>query len=127
MPTTKKNRHCLYCDEEIKGRADKKYCNDACRNGYNNDLKHHDKVNLVRNINNILMKNRRILKDTLKTAPTGEKIILHKDKLTQLGFSFRYITNIYTTKRDHVYYYCYDHGYMILDNDRYLIVKRNDE
>ena len=27
---------CLECGEKIIGRSDKKFCNDACRNSYNN-------------------------------------------------------------------------------------------
>jgi len=53
-------RRCLDCQEPLKGRADKKFCNDLCRNNYNNRLKS-ESNNLVRRINGILRKNRNIL------------------------------------------------------------------
>jgi len=53
-------KQCLECDNEIKGRIDKKFCSDYCRNAYNNKL-NKDSNNLVRNTNNRLRKNYRIL------------------------------------------------------------------
>ncbi|MEP7376014.1 MAG: hypothetical protein ABI675_21640 [Chitinophagaceae bacterium] len=120
------DKPCLSCGKNVKGRADKKFCDDACRNSYNNELKFKNNINYIRNINNALLKNRRVLKNILEATPE-EKITLHKDKLTRLGFNFRYITHTYTTKRAHTYFFCYDYGYMPLENDRYLIVKRKEE
>ena len=55
-------KNCPECGNIILGRIDKKFCSDMCRNNYNNKLKAVD-VNYVRNINNILKKNRRILEE----------------------------------------------------------------
>lgn len=41
--------------EKINGRADKKYCDDFCRNSYNNHLKGQIN-NVIRNVNNALLK-----------------------------------------------------------------------
>jgi predicted nucleic acid-binding Zn ribbon protein len=115
---------CLACDKPIKGRSDKKFCDDSCRNNYNNELKSISN-NQMRNVNNALGKNRRILEELL---PEGKEIVkTTKEKLLQKGFLFKYITNIYTTKEGKVYYYCYDYGYLPLDNDWYLIVRRKEE
>lgn len=114
---------CLACSKPIKGRTDKKFCDDYCRNNYNNQLKS-GTTNLVRNINNALGKNRRILEnffgkeDMIKTT---------KDKLLEKGFQFKYITNTYTNKKGNVYFFCYDIGYLPLENDWYLLVKRKEE
>lgn len=115
---------CLSCGAAVKGRADKKFCNDYCRNEYNNTLKS-DKTNLVRNINNALGKNRRILESLLGA---GEEMIkVHADKLLSKGFQYKYITHTYTNKKGNVYFFCYDLGYLPLENDWYLIVKRKEE
>src|SRR5688572_15010095 len=113
------NKTCLDCGEIIKGRADKKFCSDQCRNNYNNQL-NSDSNNYVRNVNNILRKNRRILAE----LNPEEKSKTHKDKLIQKGFDFNYYTNTYTTKKGTVYYFCYEHGYLPLENDFYFLVKR---
>jgi len=115
---------CLSCGSTVKGRADKKFCNDYCRNEYNNTLKS-DKTNLVRNINNALGKNRRTLEYLLAAGEEMSKV--HGDKLLAKGFQFKYITHTYTNKKGNVYFFCYDMGYLPLDNDWYLIVKRKEE
>ena len=53
-------RKCLECGDKIAGRVDKKFCSDYFRNAYNTKL-NKDSKNLVRNINNRLRKNYRIL------------------------------------------------------------------
>lgn len=76
----------------------------------------------MRNINNALLKNRKVLESIL---PEGEETAkANKDKLQRLGFQFKYLTHIYTTKTGKTYYYCYDYGYLPLDNDWFLIVKK---
>lgn len=115
---------CLACDKPLKGRTDKKFCGDYCRNSYNNQLKA-AKNNLVRNINNALGKNRRILESFFN--PKEDIAKTHKDKLLQKGFQFKYMTHTYTNKKGNVYFFCYDLGYMPLDNDWYLLVKRKEE
>lgn len=114
---------CLYCDKTLNGRADKKFCNDYCRNAYNNQLK---SVNssVVRNINNSLIKNRRILETTLGEEKT---VNVSKDKLLQQGFSFKYFTHHYTNHKGNVYAFCYEYGYLPLEHDWFLIVKRKEE
>jgi len=115
-----KDRSCLECGTEIVGRIDKKFCNDYCRNGYNNNV-NKDSKNLLRNINNRLRKNYRILEgfklNDGKTKTTRTRLI---DK----GFDFDFITNLYTTKKGTVYYFVYDLGYLPLENEYYMIVKR---
>nr|WP_298792219.1 hypothetical protein [uncultured Allomuricauda sp.] len=113
-------KSCLECGEKLIGRVDKKYCSDHCRNAYNNKL-NKDSKNLVRNINNRLRKNYRVLGSfTLKDGKTTTT----KMRLIDRGFDFEYITNVYTTKKGSTYYFLYDLGYLPLDNDRYMIVKR---
>lgn len=112
-------KRCPECGDKILGRADKKFCGDACRNAHNNVL-NKDSKNLVRNVNNRLRKNYRILEDLNPTDKTKTT----KDKLLRLGFSFEYFTSIYTTKTGSTYYYLYDQGYLPLENDFYLLVKR---
>jgi predicted nucleic acid-binding Zn ribbon protein len=74
---------CPECGESIKGRADKKFCSDMCRNAYNNKL-NSDNTNLIRNVNNILRKNRRIMEELL---PEETAKVSHQ-KLIEKGFHF---------------------------------------
>ena len=76
----------------------------------------------MRNINNILRKNRRILAEL---NPEG-KVKIHRDKLIERGFKFRYFTNIYSTKNGNNYYFCYDQGYLELDGGMFTLVVRQN-
>jgi predicted nucleic acid-binding Zn ribbon protein len=119
MPT--ESRKCLACGKNILGRSDKKFCNDYCRNSYNNQL-NSDATPLVRTINNALRRNRRILEELL---PPGEDMSKHpRKKLTDMGFNFSYHTHQYTTKKGSVYHFCYEYGYLPLEGDWLLVVKR---
>lgn len=114
---------CLTCNKILKGRTDKKFCDDYCRNNYNNQLKAYDN-NMVRNINNALRKNRRILESLL---PTDEEMVkASKDKLLSKEFQFKYNTHTYQNRKGDTYFFCYEYGYLPLENDWYLIVKRKE-
>ena len=115
---------CLQCRKTLRGRSDKKFCDDYCRNNYNNLLKSNTN-NYMRNINNALSRNRRILEALL--SPDHETTKTQKEKLIHEGFSFKYITHTYTTKKGSTYFYCYDFGYLPLDSNWYLIVKRKED
>jgi hypothetical protein len=123
MMQEKSERKCPECGDIIVGRIDKKFCSDQCRNTYNNKL-NSDVSNTVRNINNILRKNRRILKEFNKQSG---KSMVNKETLLTSGFNFTYITHTYTTKKGDVYHFCYEQGYLYLnDKDLYLLVENND-
>jgi len=124
MKTDPQPRLCLACNKAVKGRTDKKFCDDYCRNNYNNELKSNNN-NFIRNINNALGKNRRILEGHLAVGEELAKI--SKDKLLQKGFQFKYITHFYTNKKGNTYFFCYEYGYLPLDNDWYLVVKSKEE
>ena len=119
-------KNCLACGRPLKGRVDKKFCDDNCRNSYNNLQKAKGSHSTyVRNINNTLLKNRKVLESIL---PEGEETAkANKEKLQRLGFQFKYLTHTYTTKTGKIYHYCYDYGYLPLENEWYLIVKRKEE
>jgi hypothetical protein len=115
---------CLFCKKPVKGRSDKKFCDDYCRAAYNNELKSAAN-NYIRNVNNALGKNRRILESLL---PEGEATAkTNHNKLIEKGFQFKYHTHQYTAKNGNTYFYCYEYGYLPLENNWFLIVKRNDE
>lgn len=115
-------RNCLECNEPLRGRSDQKFCSDACRNSYNN-RERSDSILLMRNVNNVLRKNRKIL---YKHSENNKTKVL-REKLIQEGFNFNYFTHIYTTKKDVSYYFCYDYGYLNLEGGYCFIVKDLNE
>lgn len=122
MPNTDAlEKLCHSCQKPLKGRADKKFCDDFCRNQYNNSMKSGPEK-LIRNINAILRKNRKILQEQLKL--TEKTIAVHRDKLRLSGFQFKYMTSQYQTKKGLTYFFCYDYGYLLLENDWLLVVRK---
>ncbi|WP_188597798.1 hypothetical protein [Polaribacter pacificus] len=113
------NKVCLECGEAIKGRVDKKFCSDYCRNSFNNKVNTESK-NLIRNTNNRLRKNYKILTELNATGKTK----VTRSKLFDRGFDFHFFTSIYTTKTGNTYYYVYNQGYLALENDYYLLIKK---
>lgn len=114
------DKKCLECDEKVIGRIDKKFCSDYCRNTYNNKVNKESK-NLIRNTNNRLRKNYKILSELNITGKTK----VTRRKLFDNGFDFKFITSIYHTKTGNTYYYVYDQGYLELENELFLLVKQD--
>ena len=78
----------------------------------------------MRSINNSLRRNRRILEDLL---PQTEKMVkTTQRKLLEKGFQFKYSTHSYTNAKGNVYFFCYEYGYLPLEKDWYLLVRRKE-
>ncbi len=111
-------RECLDCASPLRGRTDKKFCDDQCRSNYNNRLKAGASPAL-RQVNAILRKNHAILTRLCSKS----KIRLKKDDLLRNGFDLTYHTHLYNTRNGNTYYFCYDYGYLRLDSEVFLLVK----
>ena len=88
---------CMYCEREIRGRVDKKFCSDQCRNDYNNQLKYSSNNVHVRNINRALKKNRRILEQLMTSDKDFAKVF--GDKLNAMGFKFKYFMHVFSFRK----------------------------
>jgi hypothetical protein len=117
----KQEKSCEECGKLIVGRIDKRFCSDQCRNSFNNRL-NSNVTNYVRNINNALRKNRRIL---MELNPQG-KTRLSRDKLLARGFDFSCYTSTYKTREGSQYFYCYEQGYLPMDKGYYLLVVKKE-
>jgi len=70
-----------------------------------------------------LRRNRLILKSI---SPKGQPKI-GKEFLLGTGFELKYYTHQYITKaKGNVYYFCYEYGYLKLEDDKFLVVKWQD-
>lgn len=114
-------KSCIECGDEYMGRADKRFCSDQCRTSHHNRL-NSDVHNFMRNINNTLRKNRRILANL---NPYG-KTKVSKTDLLDLGFKFSYFTNIYITKSGKEYRFCYEQGYLKLEDGTFALVEKKE-
>ncbi|RZJ16115.1 MAG: hypothetical protein EON51_18255, partial [Acinetobacter sp.] len=102
--------------------ADKKFCDDQCRTNYNNRLRTEDN-SFLNEVNRVLKKNRDILR--LKN-PDG-KAKVKREVLLRKGFDFNYHTHTYATQKGTTYIFCYEQGYLALENEEVLLVKREEK
>ena len=112
-------KKCLDCGDTIRGRTDKKFCSDQCRNNYNNRL-NRDTNNFVRNVHGLLRKNRRILADLYDEG----KDKIHKDALFALGYNFSFFTHVIEASNGVKYHYCFEYGYRETEDD-FVELKQN--
>lgn len=116
------DRFCLDCNGLLKGRSDKKFCDDQCRSNYNNRLKADDH-SFLKQVNGILKKNRAIL---MQKNPEG-KTKIKREALIRKGFDFNFHTHTYATQKGTTYIFCYEYGYLSLENEEVLLVKREEK
>ena len=111
-------RVCLDCGDKIRGRSDKKFCSDQCRNNYNN--RQNREINqYVRNIHSLLRKNRKILSDLYDAG----KMRVHKDALLVSGYSFGFFTHVVEPENGPVFWYCYEYGFSEPEDEYIKLVK----
>lgn len=111
------NKSCKVCGLSIKGRTDKVFCSDMCRNVHHN-RRRGETTAYVRSINYILRRNRMILEELF---PGGARQKLPSSRLISKGFDFRYFTHFEQDRSGRTHYYCYEFGYYKLDSESFRI------
>ena len=107
------------CNAELAGRFDKRFCSDQCRAQLHNIKRKADAgERMILDINRILRKNRSILKGS---SPMG-KTTTRQEYLKMQGFNFNHYTHQYQTRKGNTYNFCYDYGYLLLPEEKVLIV-----
>jgi hypothetical protein len=112
-------RICPECGDTYEGRRDKKFCCDQCRTGYFNRI-NSDQNKYMRDVNNILRKNRRILAHVLHQ----KNQVVQGVTLLEEGFRFSYFTHEQLHEMGSVMRYCYEYGYCKVDEDLYVLSVR---
>lgn len=113
------DRKCLQCYEQLRGRADQKFCSDQCRSAYNNQ--HYFETNtVIKSVNRILKKNHTIL----TTFRAKGKTTASKSDLQKKGYRFDYFTHVSTSRNNKLNYFCYDQGYREQEHNKLVLVQR---
>ncbi len=113
---------CRQCGKQItRGRPDKKFCDEGCKNLFHNQEKLSE-LGEIRKIDLQLKKNRRVL---IRLFGQGRPdALIERDQLLKAGFEFYYHTHYVTTRlKQHIFTFCYDYGYREVENGRYQIIK----
>jgi len=115
-------RYCRDCGKVLRGRSDKKFCDDYCRTHYNNQL-HKEENMVLREINKVLRKNKSILERFYTAGKTNQDQLV----LLAAGFNFDYFTHQQYGSDGEAYIFCYEYGYRLLENGRLLIFIREPD
>lgn len=114
-------RVCRACEKILRGRSDKKFCNDHCRNTHNNRLRAPE-TTFIRNITLVIRRNRAILKSVLGENKNAS---VERNMLIEQGFRFRYHTHLENQSQGEHVVCCYDVGYLPAEKDKVLVVRVN--
>lgn len=107
---------CMECGAPVMGRADKKFCDDSCRNSYNN-RQNRNRNMVLRKVNRKLAQNRRILMEFSQHLE-----FIDRSALEARGFDFDYVTAVRQIAKDEMWYFCYDFAFSFLESGEIKIL-----
>jgi len=114
-----KTRNCHFCGAVIHGRADKRYCNDYCRNASNQKMRKEEAVEMHYNaaeIFKVIKRNYEILKkDDPAIMNANEESFCQIDDFLKTGIDTRFFTSTYEDKNGTIWYCVFDRCYA-MDN-----------
>ena len=111
-------KYCQDCGTILRGRTDKKFCDDHCRGHFNNAANRDRDINF-KQINRILKKNTGILE---KLVQQGIKITTF-NLLSATGFNFGFFTHQLAEQNGEICICCYNYGYKKI-NEVELTIKQ---
>jgi hypothetical protein len=121
METTTIKSCPLNAAKKIKGRSDKKFCSAECRTYFHN--KHRGlESNMMRAINYVLQRNRRIL---MECAAEHARSKVPVYSLQARGFDFSFYTHCRADRKGNEVIFCYDYGYQRLNESKVLICAKS--
>lgn len=115
-------KSCAHCQKPIRGRSDKRFCDDACRANHNNEQRAREPAE-TRRINQLLRRNRNILAQLLSNRMACQ---LPEDDLAELGFCFKYVTHIASNNLSNIQFGCYEFYWKRLSQRRIEIRRKNN-
>jgi hypothetical protein len=114
-------QECLYCQKQIIGRTDKKYCNLHCKSAYQYQKAKEQPERFYNKVDNQLKLNRKILKQYNK----GGKVTVRETVLLEKGFDPNFFTHYWKNQKGEVYLFVYEYGFLKIkegQNNKYVLV-----
>lgn len=118
-------KKCLYCDNELQGRTDKKYCNLHCKSAYQYKKQKEEPERFYNKVDNQLKLNRKLLKAYNKAG----KSIIRAKVFFDLGFDANFFTHYWKNKKGEVYLFVYEYGFLKKNEggkDKFVLVMWQD-
>lgn len=115
------HRFCLNCGLPVYGRADKKYCDDHCRNDFHNNKAVHN-ARLTRLTHRKLRRNYEILSGVIQAGVSE----VPKDELLVYGFQINSVTESELREDGTMLYGIYDIHYFEKANRLIEVYRKSD-
>ena len=118
-------RKCLYCNQELVGRIDKKYCDPHCKSAHQYKKAREEPETFYNKVDDQLQLNRKLLKKYNK----GGKAIIRSHILLNEGFNPNFFTHYWKNSKGDVYLFVYEFGFIKSKEhavDKYVLIKWQD-
>ncbi|QNK78153.1 hypothetical protein [Winogradskyella undariae] len=114
-------KKCLYCESELIGRTDKKFCDPQCKSAYQYKKSKEQPERFYNKVDNQLKLNRKILKKYNK----GGKVTVRANLLTEEGFNSNFFTHYWKNRKGDVYLFAYEYGFLKIkekNTDKFVLI-----
>lgn len=118
-------KECLYCNKELQGRTDKKFCDTQCKSAYQYQQAQEQPERFYNKVDNQLKLNRKILKEFNK----GGKVTVRAEVLGELGFDSNFFTHYWKNTKGDVYLFVYEYGFLKRTEnsiEKYILIQWQD-
>ena len=118
-------KECLYCNKELEGRTDKKFCDPQCKSAHQYQQAQEQPERFYNKVDNQLKLNRKILKEFNK----GGKVTVRTEVLRDLGFDSNFFTHYWKNTKGDVYLFVYEFGFLKRTEnnvDKYILIQWQD-
>lgn len=113
---------CLFCENELRGRTDKKFCDAQCKSANQYQKSKEQPERFYNKVDNQLKLNRKIMKEYNK----GGKAIVRSNTLKEEGFNPNFFTHYWKNKNGDVYLFVYEYGFLKRlerNIEKYVLIK----
>jgi len=118
-------KECLYCQKELIGRTDKKFCDPQCKSAYQYKQAKEKPERFFNKVDNQLKLNRKILKEYNKWG----KVTVRASLLKEEGFNPKFFTHYWKNKKGDVYLFVYEFGFLTRKEnttEKYILIQWQD-
>lgn len=112
----------MYCERELLGRTDKKFCDPQCKSAFHYQQAKEQPERFFNKVDNQLKLNRKILKEYNK----GGKVTVRAEVLIGKGFDPNFFTHYWKNGKGQVYLFVYEFGFLKTtenNKEKYLLIQ----
>ncbi|TYA52668.1 hypothetical protein [Formosa maritima] len=118
-------KNCIACGKELKGRSDKRFCDQHCKSTYHYRRSLEEAPRFYNKVDNQLKLNRKILKQYNKAGKATVRASLIKED----GFDSNFFTHYWKNNKGDVYLFVYEFGFLKKQEhniEKYVLIKWQD-